>query len=110
KANRLSDVLRDIYRRRAKKEVIGDEEFARTNHRSARCRMHPRIAEIWLTGRISGDVFAYSLKLSPADVLQILPFRRGRRRLVEEDRNLITLPDLRPHVARHRHTAVEREA
>src|SRR5262249_19899871 len=35
------------------------------------------------------------------DILKILTLRRGRRRLVEVHRNLISLPNLLPDMARH---------
>src|SRR5581483_11762605 len=63
--------------------------------------MNAGIAEIRLPRWIGSDVGAYAFKLSAPDILQILPLRRSGGRLIEINRNLMTLPDLLAYVASH---------
>src|SRR5580700_11813561 len=60
--------------------------------------MDPRLTEIRLARRIGRDVRSYALELSTPNVLQILPLGRGRSRLVQVNRNLVSLPDFRPNM------------
>src|ERR1700680_2592813 len=72
--------------------------------------MYTGVAKIRLARGVAGDFCANPFKLPAADVLQILPLRRGRCRFVEIDRNLITLPNLFADVAGHGHAVLDGDA
>ena len=59
------------------------------------------LAKVRLARRIRRDLRSNPLKLTAPNVLQILSLRRCRRRFVQINRNLITLPDLFSHTPRH---------
>ena len=101
KADRLGDFLRDVDIGRIQENVVGDQKLARAHDGRARRRMHPRLAEVRLARRIGRNLRANSFKLPAPDVFQILPLRRSRRRLVQINRNLKSLPDLLAHMTRH---------
>ena len=56
------------------------------------------------------NLVANALELAAANVLEVLPLRRGGRSFIKIDRNLIALPDLRAHVPRHHHAIFQRDA
>ena len=72
--------------------------------------MHSWLPKIGLTRRVRANLIAYAFKLSPPDVLQVLPLGSRRRRLIEVNRNLIAPPDLRSYMPRHGHTIFNRDA
>src|SRR5207237_2792725 len=61
---------------RIQKNVIGDQELARSNNASAGGGVKPGFAEIWLARGIRGNVLANSLKFPAPDVLQALVLAR----------------------------------
>src|SRR5437763_4535330 len=71
KAHCFGDLLRDIYIGGVQKDVVGDQEFARTDDRGACGGMHPRLAEVGLARRVGGDVRTDAFKLAAPDVLEI---------------------------------------
>src|ERR1700722_6476753 len=72
--------------------------------------MYPRFSEVRLARRVGCDVGPDALKLPSPNVLQILSLRRSGGRLVEINRDLITLPNLLPNVPRHGHTIFDSDA
>src|SRR5580658_4744896 len=81
-AHRLGNLLRNLHIRSVQENVVGDKKLARSDDCSPRRRMHSSLAKIRLARRIGRDISPYTLELSSADVLQILPLRRGRRYFV----------------------------
>ena len=72
--------------------------------------MHARLSEVWPARRIGRNLRPDPLELSPPNVLQTLPLGRGGGRLVQINRNLKPLPNLRAHVASHGHAVFNRHA
>ena len=71
--------------------------------------MQPRISEVRLACGIGRNFRAYALELSAADIFQILPLWRSRRRLIEVNGNLITSPDFCTRVTRHHDAIFQRD-
>ena len=63
--------------------------------------MNACFPKIRLARWTAGDFRANAFELSAPYVFQILPLRRSRSSFVQVNRNLITLPDLLAHMARH---------
>src|ERR1039457_5875347 len=63
--------------------------------------MHAGLAEIRLAGGISRNFGTYAFELTSANILQVLPFGRGRGGFVKIDRDLEAFRDFGSDVARH---------
>src|SRR5438477_3039909 len=87
-ADRLRDVLCDLeVRRRAKIDVVGDEEGAGTDRNGARGRMHAGRSVVRLPRRVLLDLIAQSLELTTSDIGEVLALSACRGALIEIDRD-----------------------
>src|SRR5579864_1853801 len=100
-AHCLRDFLCNFNVRCVQKNVVCDKKFPCTNYTSTSSWVQARLSEIGLARRIGRNLLANPLKLSAANVFQVLPLGRRCSRFIQIDRNLVSPPDLFAHMTRH---------
>src|ERR1700722_13989612 len=90
--------------------VLGDQEFARSDDRRARCGMQFWFANVGLTVEIALQVFAEAFELAASHVFKIYAIRSCGSGLVEKYRDAVTLPYFIANPPGERDTVVECDA
>ena len=94
KPDGLGDLLRDFDIGSVQKNVVGNQELARSHNACSRSGMKPGFAEVGFPRRVGDDFGTNALELSAPDVLEILALRRSSCGFVQIDRNFVALPYL----------------